>query len=509
MTVLRAARLALIIGLLSGCGQSDETAASAAPEGGSVTLWTATSELFMEYPALIVGKDTRFAVHLTWLADFTPVTEGALTLRLKSSAGGEVTGTAEKPTSPGIYRPTIIFDQPGTYRLELIINGRSTDTLRVESLEVYASLTDVPKEPESSAGEQLIVFLKEQQWKTDFMTSAVERKNITGTVRAACEIVPGQGNEALVSAPFTGIVPADGDRTFPTVGQVVKAQEVLAVMTPSAETAGGIENFASRFIEARSDLELAGKEFERSKKLFASGLVSEKEYQEAEVDFKEADATYRTLSTFAHSSEDGQAITTFALRAPIAGTIVDVNVVPGKHVDAGEAMYHIVDASSVWVRANVASPEIGKLSRPDRAWVQVAGVGDLIEVNDRNGRLISVATAIDPSTRTFPVIFQVANPDGRLRIGMFGEMSIVTSRARKSIVVPESALQEDEGRYSVYIQAEGEAFVRRDVTIGERNGEVVEIMSGITEGERVVTVGAYQVRLASLSAQLPAHGHEH
>lgn len=509
MTVSRATRLALIIGLLSGCGQSDETASSTAPGGGSVTLWSATSELFMEYPALIVGKEIRFAVHLTWLVDFSPVTEGLLTLRLESSAGGGASSTAENPTSPGIYRPTIIFDQPGTYRLELIINGRSTDTLRVESLEVYASLTDVPKEPESSAGEQLIVFLKEQQWKTDFMTSAVERKDITGTVRAACEIVPGQGNEALVSAPFTGIVPADGDRTLPTVGQVVRAGEVLAAMTPSAETAGGIENFASRFIEARSELDLAGKEFERSKKLFASGLVSEKEYQEAEVDFKEADATYRTLSKFAQSSEDGQAVTTFALRAPISGTIVDVNVMPGKHVDAGEALYRIVDGSSVWIRANVASPEIGRLSRPNRAWVQVAGVGDMFEVNARNGRLISVATTIDPSTRSFPVIFQVRNHDGRLRIGMFGEISIAAGSERETLVVPESALQEDEGRYSLYIQAEGEAFVRRDVIIGERNGEVVEILSGVAEGEHVVTVGAYQVRLASLSSQLPAHGHEH
>ena len=500
--------LVTVIALLLGCKQTEETSASAEPAGGSVTLWTSQSELFMEYPALIVGKETRFAVHFTWLSDFEPITEGVLSLAFESSTGIQVLSTAEKPTSPGIYRPTATFAQPGIYRLRMIINGRSIDTIQVEGLNVFSSPADVPP-GEGSSGEQLIVFLKEQQWKTEFGTSPVERRRMSGTVRAACEVVPRQKNEAIVSAPFTGIVSVEGNNTLPSIGQVVTSGELLALMTPSAETAGGIENFASRFIEAKSDLELAGKEFERAKKLYAGGLISEKEYQETEVAFKDADATYLTLGKFTQSRDDGLSDGAFALRAPLSGTIVDADVVPGRHVNAGEEMYHIVDASTVWIRANVASTEIGKLARPDRAWFQWAGVSDLVEVNGRNGKLVSMATSIDPTTRTFPVIFEVRNTSGMLRIGMFGEASIATGEDKEALVVPESALIEDEGRYSVYVQREGEAFVRRDVVLGVRNGEDVEILEGVAQGEHVVTVGAYQVRLASLSSQLPAHSHEH
>lgn len=77
------------------------------------------------------------------------------------------------------------------------------------------------------------------------------------------------------------------------------------------------------------------------------------------------------------------------------------------------------------------------------------------------------------------------------------------------MVVPESALMEDEGRFSLYVHVEGESFSKRDVTVGQRNGSEVELHDGVKEGERIVTKGAYQVRLASMSSQLPAHGHEH
>lgn len=509
MTPIRSSHVAVAVLLLFGCSGTDEAPDTAELPGGSVTLWTDRSELFMEHPALIVGKASRFAVHLTWVSDFSPVTEGTLSLEFTSASGGRLSTGVDAPSSPGIFRPTATFERPGGYSMRMIIRGRSIDTIHVDAIPVYDSADEVQAEEEPSGGEQEIVFLKEQQWKTDFMISTVRRQLITGTVRAACDVIPKLNYEAVVSAPFTGIIPAEGNSDLPTVGHNVKAGKVLAVMTPSAETAGGIENFSSRYIGAKSDLDLAELEFARSKKLFAGGLISEKEYQEAEAEFREADATYRTLNRFAQNSGGDDSFTAFALRSPISGTIVDARVVPGKHIDAGEELYHIIDASTVWIRANVASTEIGRLLSPDRAWISLAGLDAEIELNEENGRLVSLATAIDPDTRTFPVIFELRNPAKFVRIGMFGEVTIAVGTPRESIVVPESALLEDEGRYSVYVQLGGEAFAKRDVTLGNRNGGIVEILDGVSAGEHVVTTGAYQVRLASLSSQLPAHGHEH
>jgi multidrug efflux pump subunit AcrA (membrane-fusion protein) len=72
-----------------------------------------------------------------------------------------------------------------------------------------------------------------------------------------------------------------------------------------------------------------------------------------------------------------------------------------------------------------------------------------------------------------------------------------------------SSVVDDAGRPIVFVQVEGETFERRPVTLGEREGEFVQVTAGLTNGERVVTRGAYLIRLASLSTQVPAHGHVH
>lgn len=508
MTATRFYCSAFIFSLLIGCTRTDETADSAVPGGGSVTLWTTRSELFMEYPALVVGNESRFAVHLTWLSNFKPITEGRLSLHFTSSRGSRLTSTIEGPTSPGIFRPTITFDQPGTYDLIMIIQSATWDTLQIKQLQVYSSAKEIPA-VEESQGEQLIPFLKEQQWNTDFRTEPVERKAMAGVIRAACEVIPKLNNEAIVSAPFTGTIPAEDNGSLPAIGQHVDRGELLAVMTPAAETPGGVENFASRFIVAKSDRELTAREFERAKQLHGSGLISEKEYQEAEAEFKQSDATYQTLSKYVEASGDGEPTNGFTMRAPLSGTIIEAHVVPGRQIDAGEPIYRIINTSALWIRANISSTEVGKLTRPSRAWLQLAGVNELIEIDKGNGRLVSIAAAIDPATRTFPVIFEVRNPSGSLKVGMFGEVSIATGREMEALVIPEASLIEEEGRFSVYVHAEGEAFAKRDVVLGERNGDYIIVLMGLSEGERVVTTGAYQVRLASLSSQLPAHGHEH
>ena len=143
------------------------------------------------------------------------------------------------------------------------------------------------------------------------------------------------------------------------------------------------------------------------------------------------------------------------------------------------------------------------------AWMNISGLAEPYLLTAKNGRRVSSGSAVDDDTRSVPVIFQVGNQERRPRVGMNGEVYSSTGDEHPALVVPESALIEEEGRYSVYVQVEGEAFARRDVRLGAREPDRVEILSGLRELERVVTVGAYQVRLASLSSQLPAHGHEH
>ena len=107
------------------------------------------------------------------------------------------------------------------------------------------------------------------------------------------------------------------------------------------------------------------------------------------------------------------------------------------------------------------------------------------------------------------LVYEVPNPDGRLRIGMSLTVYVETARAEEALVVPTSALVDEDGRTVAFVQLAGETFEKRDLTLGIRDGPVVQVLGGLSEGERVVTQGAYAVRLASVSTTLPAHGHAH
>ena len=88
-------------------------------------------------------------------------------------------------------------------------------------------------------------------------------------------------------------------------------------------------------------------------------------------------------------------------------------------------------------------------------------------------------------------------------------MWIKTTPNESALKIPVSALMEEYGTFSVYVQTGGETFEKRDVVLGVSDGIYVQILSGVDEGERVVTTGAYQVKMASMSGQVPEHGHSH
>jgi multidrug efflux pump subunit AcrA (membrane-fusion protein) len=108
-----------------------------------------------------------------------------------------------------------------------------------------------------------------------------------------------------------------------------------------------------------------------------------------------------------------------------------------------------------------------------------------------------------------PLIYEVKNPENHLRVGQSVNLYVETARAEDTLAVPGSAIVEEDGQPIAFVQVGGEAFQKRNLTLGIRDGDWVQVLSGITEGERVVTKGAYAIRLASVSSAIPAHGHAH
>jgi multidrug efflux pump subunit AcrA (membrane-fusion protein) len=173
-------------------------------------------------------------------------------------------------------------------------------------------------------------------------------------------------------------------------------------------------------------------------------------------------------------------------------------------------MFHIVDPERLWLEANVAEVDLGRLDEVSGAWFQVDGFDRSFEVSPATGgKLVAQGSVVDPVSRTAPVVFEFPNEDRRLRVGMFAHAHIWTGHGVEAAAAPVSALIDEAGQDVIYVMTGGESFERRVVRLGIRDGDYVQVESGIEAGERIVTRGAYLVRLAAASPAEAGHGHAH
>jgi multidrug efflux pump subunit AcrA (membrane-fusion protein) len=116
---------------------------------------------------------------------------------------------------------------------------------------------------------------------------------------------------------------------------------------------------------------------------------------------------------------------------------------------------------------------------------------------------------VDAATRTVPLLYETANPEGGFRVGQNVTLHVETARVDDTVAVPESALVEEGDQLVAFVQVGGEMFEKREIKAGIHDAGFVQVLSGLKVGERVVTKGAYAIRLSSISGVIPAHGHAH
>ena len=482
---------------LTGCalGAENDGAFDDELPGGAVTQWTDSTELFMEHPALIVGRPAKLAVHLTDLTDFAPLRSGTVTFRFQPRDGDEpVVVVQNGPRLPGIYGPTAEFGRPGDYDLVILVESpQARDSILVEGLRVFDAAGEVPAAAEAPGGE--IGFLKEQQWKTPgFRTAFALPGRLAGRFEATGVISPGAGRLAQVVAPVGGLVDLDAATRAPPVGRWVERGAVLAVITPALGESG------SAVAQARAELRNAEDEYQRAMRLYAAEAISQRRLREAEIRLQAAREAMAGLA-----GGGGTSGGRLDLQAPIAGVIGERQLVAGSRVEAGTVLFTVVNPSLVWLKVNVPVEAAPRVDRSAPATFRLEGSERLF----RAARVVSVGSVMDPLTRTVPVLYEVANADRAIPIGANARVSVPTGERADGVLIPASAVLDEDGRPIAYVQTAGEAFEKRTLTVGASDGERVLVVAGLAPGERVVTGAVYQVRLASLSTSVPAEGHEH
>ena len=511
--------LGAIASLAAACGKHDHPhdqkghAEDAELPAQSVTVWADRTELFAEFDPLVVGRESRFASHVTEMPSFKAVTQGAVTLTLTYGDGKTLTAEAGQPSNPGIFRPTLTPDRAGPCELSMTVSGpQLTDAFKVGPCVVHADEAAARKalgSEEEVPGR--IPFLKEQQWKTDFATLPVAERDLQDGVRATGEIQPVSGREARLTAPATGRITLASPP--PILGTPVARGQVLASVSPRLSAGADRATMAGDEGAATAEVDAARAELARAERLVADQAAPAKMVDEARTRLRVAEARLTgargRLAQYDASASGTGGGRVFQIRSPIAGTLVAIDVAAGQSVEEGQDLFQVIDLDRVWLSARVFEPDAPKVQGARTAWFTVEGYPSPFTVDETNARLVTVGRVIDPRTRTVPVIFDLDNADGRLRIGNFAKVTIATGAPRRALAIPPSAVVDDAGHPVAYVMVEGEAFERRPLRLGIQSGDWVEVLDGVAAGERVVTRGAYEVKLSAASGAVPAHGHVH
>jgi membrane fusion protein, heavy metal efflux system len=507
--------IAMLAGTLASCSnsgsQSPPPAESELP-AVSVTHWSGRTELFMEHPVLVRGETAGFAVHLTDLATYRPLAEGMATLEIEN-AGKVARFESNRPSRPGIFRVDVRLDAVGRYRAVLKVQGPKLEDLHdLGTMEVYESKAAALAQAKPAAEIEAISFLKEQQWASEFATEVAAPRRIEESLQVPTIVQVRGGGEGSAVSPVKGHLVASV--ALPIPGQHVKKGDLLAAVVPFTSNPQDLAGLKLELSQAETDLSQARKIRERLEALLAERAIPARRVEEARTDEIRAQARIQAarerIAQYERSrvgaGEDSTA-GSFEIRVPLSGMVTAVSAVTGGSVEAGQEIVRITDVDRVWVVAQVPEAEGEVLQTLKRAELQTGS--ETFEIPGKRGRIERIGNIVDPQSRRIPVIFEVANQDGAFRIGQSLSALLSTGKAEDRVAIPVSALVDDGGRPVVFIQREGESFERKPVRTGAAAGKYVQIIDGVRAGDRVVSSGAYLIRLAALSTQIPAHGHVH
>ncbi len=492
--------LAIISAMLFSCSHEhshEHEADEHGLEALTYTLYTDKTELFVEFNPLVVGTECRFAAHFTALGvNFKALTEGNITLTVDVN-GKQVSVTATEPQVPGIFRLRLTPIIAGIAKLTFDIKTKSyTDQIIIDNVKVYADeKSALAEQPEESGGND-ITYLKEQAWKVEFANAPVAKTSFSNIIKTNGQILSAPGDEKIVTAKASGIVSFSGNKTI--IGSEVNAGTNLFTITGGDLAEGNID---ANFKEAKANYEKAKADYDRTTELVKDKIVSQKDFQQTKLNFENAQTAFNSIAK--NYSANGQAVS-----ANMNGFVKSILVTEGQFVAAGTPLATISKNKKLILQANVSQKYFNNLSSITSANFKTTDNENVFGTTQLNGKIISYGKSATANSPFIPVTFEIDNT-GNLIPGSVVEVYLKSFPIPDALAIPVSSLIEEQGSFFVYVQTKGESFQKREVKLGASDGINIQLLSGVSEGERVVTKGAYQIKLSTAAGTLPAHGHEH
>jgi Cu(I)/Ag(I) efflux system membrane fusion protein len=350
-------------------------------------------------------------------------------------------------------KPEVHFDRPG-----------KSPFMDMDLLPKYAE--EEPGAGAAPPGYSVVRMPLERRQEIGVTTAKVERRPVGATIETNGVVAEDEGRVRAVNAKFSGYV----ERLFvDRTGQSVrKGQPLFSVYSPDLvaterEYLLALEN--ARRLSGSSSADASAD----AKSLLAAARDRLRLWDVP-------DAEIRKIEKAGAVSKD------LIFPSPASGVVLKKDALPGMAISAGMPLFTIADLSSVWVLADVYQSETGTVATGDAAEIRVS----FLPGKTFRGRVDFVYPTVAEDTRTIKVRIVIANPKGELKPGMLAAVALA-GRQREVLAVPRSALIATGQRQIAFAEPSPGVFVPREVRTGTAGKDFVEVLSGLSAGEAVVT----------------------
>ena len=337
-----------------------------------------------------------------------------------------------------------------------------------------------------------IIFPKAQAAKTTFEVREIQPASFNQVVKTTGQVLAAPGDEAVIVATSNGVVSFSSNKL--TEGtKVQKGQSLFQIS--SKDIAEG-----DYYTKVKATYEAAKASYDRAEALVKDKIISQKEFESTKLEFENAKTAYNAVSN--NKTAKGVSV-----NAPINGHMKNILVKEGEYITVGQPLATVSQNQRLVLRAEVSQRYYNAMQSVKSANFKTPYDNKVYSFEDLNGRLLSFGKTSNENSFFIPVSFEFDNK-GEVIPGSFVEVYLISSPIENTLSIPVSALTNEMGIYYVYVQIDEEGYRKQEVALGANNGKEVQIIKGLHPGDRVVTQGAYQVKMASASGAIP-HGHSH
>ena len=389
---------------------------------------------------------------------------GAYWLGTRHAGGSVASPSAASPASDAKPARKLLY-----YRNPMGLPDTSPvpkkDSMGMDYIPVYAGEEEAP-----AAGRLRVP--PERLQKLGVRVAPVERRTLDRVVRAAGRVEVDERRLTTIAPRYEGYV----ERLFvnATGQEVSRGQALFEVYSPEVVSAQREYVIASRGV--RSLGEASPESRKAMAQLAESSLLRLRNW----------DVPAEQIAALEQSGEPKRTIT---YTSPVSGVVMERKATAGMRFMPGEMIYQLADLSRVWVVADVNEQEIGLARVGARADVRINAYPN----RQFQGVVTYVYPTLTPETRTVPVRLELANAERILKPGMFAEVELAVGGRDRVLAVPSSALIDSGVRRVLIVQVADGLFEPRDVEVGERSSDWVEVKFGAKEGEKVVVAANFLI----------------